>query len=86
MQNILQCATDGAATALMKKKIPGSIATHCIIHWQHLVAHNLSTKLYNSLHIVIKCTNKIKAHYDRFFHTHCHNNKDFERLLLHTAV
>ena len=41
MQNILQCATDGAAAmvgkhrgfiALMKKKIPGLVAVHCVIH------------------------------------------------------
>ena len=41
MQNILRCATDGAATmfgkhrgfiALMKKKIPVLIATQCVIN------------------------------------------------------
>ena len=50
MQNILRCATEGAAAmvgkhrrfiALMKKKIPGLIATHCVIHRQHLVVRNL---------------------------------------------
>ena len=68
---LLQCATDGAATMvgkhrglipLMKKKIPGFIKTHCFIHRQHLVARNLSAELQYSLHIVIKCINKIKAH------------------------
>ena len=33
--------------ALMKKKIPGLIAVHCVIHRQHLVTHNLSAKLHN---------------------------------------
>ena len=49
MSNVLQCATDGAAAmvgkhrgfiALMKKKILRLrlIATHCVIHRQHLAA------------------------------------------------
>ena len=55
MQNILQCAIDGAAVtdgkhrgfiALMKKKIPGLIATHCVIHRQHLVARDISDELH----------------------------------------
>ena len=73
----------------MKKKIPGLIATHCVIHRQNLVAGNLSAELHNSLHIVIKCINKIKAHslYDRLIRALCHDNEeDFEHLLLHTAV
>ena len=70
-QNTLECATDGVATmvgkhrgfiAVMKKKIPGLIATHRIIHRQHLVARNLSAELHYSLHIVKKCINKIKAY------------------------
>ena len=75
--------------ALIKKKIPGLIETHCVIHRQHLVARNLSAELHNSLHIVIKCMNKIKAHSlnDRLFRALCHDNEeDFERLLLHKAV
>ena len=78
MQNILQCAVAGAATivgkhrefiAVMKKKIPGLIAIQCVIHRKYLVARNLSAKLHNSLHIMIKCINKIKAHSlnDRLF-------------------
>ena len=98
MQSILQCATDGAATmvgkhrefiALIKKKIPGFIATHCVIHRQHLSARNLNAELHNSLPIVIKCINKIKANSfnDRLFRARCHDHEeDFERLLLHTAV
>nr|XP_039259582.1 SCAN domain-containing protein 3-like [Styela clava] len=98
LQNILQCATDGAAAmvgkhrgfiALMRRKIPGLIATHCVIHRQHLVARNLSAELHDSLHIAIKCINKIKANSlnDRLFRALCHDNEeDFECLLLHTAV
>ena len=74
--------------ALMKKKIPGLIATQCVINRQHLVARNLSAELHNSLRIMIKCINKKKAHSlnDRLFCALCHDNEDFERLLLHTAV
>nr|XP_039259580.1 SCAN domain-containing protein 3-like [Styela clava] len=98
LQNILQCATDGAAAmvgkhrgfiALMRRKIPGLIATHCVIHRQHLVARNLSAELHDALHIAIKCINKIKANSlnDRLFRVLCHDNEeDFECLLLHTAV
>ena len=97
MQNVLQCAKDGAAAmvgkhrgfiALMKKKILGLIATHCVIHRQLLVAR-ISAKLHYTLHIVIKCINKIKANSlnDKLFRTLCHDNEeDFERLLLHTTV
>ena len=98
MQNVLQCAIDGAAAmvgkhrgfiALMKKKLLGLIVIHYIIHRQHLVGSNLSAELHHSLHIVIKCINKIKANSfnDRRFRTLCHDNEeDFERLLLYTAV
>ena len=98
MQNVLQCATDSAAAmigklqgfiALIKKKILGLNATCCVIHWQHLVARNLSAELHHLLRIVIKCINKIKANFlnDRLFRTLFHNNEeDFEHLLLHTAV
>ena len=57
MQNILQCTTGGAATmlgkhrgfiALIKKKIPGLIATQSVILRQHLVARNLNAELHNS--------------------------------------
>ena len=69
-QNILQCATDGVAAmvgkhrgfiALMKKKIPGLVTIHCVIHRQHLVSRNLSAELHHSLNAVIKCIKKIKA-------------------------
>ena len=74
--------------ALKKKKIPGLIATQCVINRQHLAARNLSAELHNSLHIVIKCINKIKAHSlnDRLFRALCHDNEeDFERLSLNIA-
>ena len=54
-----------------------------------MVARNLSAELHNSLHIAIKCINKIKAHSldDRLFRALCHDNEeDFERLLLNTAA
>ena len=98
MQNILQCAIDGAATmagnhrgfiALIKKKILGLIATHCVIHRQHLVARNLRAELHKPFHIVIKCINKIEAHSfnDRLFHALWYNNEgNFAHLLLYTAV
>ena len=66
-----------------------TIWTRCIFCRQHLVARNLSAELHNSLHIVIKCINKIKVHSlnDRLFCALCHDNEeDFECLLLHTAV
>ena len=47
--------------ALTKKKIPRLLATHCLIHWQHLVACNLSAELH-SLHVVIKCIHKVKVY------------------------
>ena len=98
MRNILQCATDGAPAmvgkhrgfiALMKREIPELIAIHCVIHRQHLVAHNLSPELHHSFIVVIKCVNKIKAHAlnDRLFRLLCcENDEGFQRLLLHTAV
>ena len=88
MQNVLQCATDGAAAMvgkhrgfipLMKKKMLGLIATHCVIHRQHLVARNFSDQLHHSLHIAIKCINKMKADSlnDRLFRTLSQNNGKF---------
>ena len=91
MQNMLQCATDGAATMIGKHRIneKENRWTHCVIHRKHLIARNPSAELHNSLHIVIKCINKIKAHSlnERLFCTLCHDNEeDFEHLLSHTAV
>ena len=56
MQNISQCAIDGAAAMAvkyqrfivpMKKKRPGFIATGCVINRQHLVALDLSAELHH---------------------------------------
>ena len=72
-----------------EKKVSGLIATHCVVHRQHLDARNLSAELHNPLDIVIKCINKIKAHSlnERLFRALCHDNENnFERLLLHTVV
>ena len=90
MQNVLQCATDRVAAmtgkhrgfiAQMKNKILGLIATHLVIHLQHLVARNLGAEL-------IKCINKIKANslYYRLFREFCNDNEDFKHLLLHLLL
>ena len=66
----------------MKNKIPGLIATHCLIHRQPLVTHNLSVELHNSLRIAIKCINKIKAHSlnYRLFRALCHDSEEVQWL------
>ena len=96
--NIIACATDGAPSimgryrkfnAFLKSANPGALICHCVIHQQHLVAKNISDRLNQSLKIVIKTVNKIKAHAlnTRLFKLLCNeNDKAFERLLLHTDV
>ena len=98
MQNIIQCATDGAPAmvgrhrgfiALMKREIPGLIAIHCLIHRHHLAAKHVSGELHDTLDFIVKCINRIKAKSlnDRLFRLLCQDNdEDFERLLLHTEV
>ncbi|KAL4090983.1 hypothetical protein QTP88_025732 [Uroleucon formosanum] len=52
-------------------------------------AKNLSSVLHETLQLVIRAVNKIKASSlnDRMFRELCHDNdEDFERLLLHTAL
>ncbi|KAL0830409.1 hypothetical protein ABMA28_002588 [Loxostege sticticalis] len=95
--NVLM-ATDGAPAMVgryggfishLKRIIPGLTAIHCVIHRQHLVAKNLSDRLNQSLHFVIKTVNKIKssALNTRLFAQLCdENDEDFQRLLLHTEV
>ena len=70
MQNIIQCATDGAPAmvgrhrgfiALMKREIPGVIAIHCLIHRHHLAAKHVSGELHDTLDFIVKCINRIKA-------------------------
>ncbi|KAL0838626.1 hypothetical protein ABMA28_016710 [Loxostege sticticalis] len=96
--NIISVATDGAPAMVgryrgfishLKRIIPGLTAIHCVIHRQHLVAKNLSDRLNQSLHFVIKTVNKIKssALNTRLFAQLCaENDEDFQRLLLHTEV
>lgn len=98
LKNIISVATDGAPAmtgchkgfiAYLKNKIPGVLGVHCVIHRQHLVARNLSEKLFQSLQYVIKAVNKIRnsSLNDRLFHQLCvTNDEDFNRLLFHTEV
>ncbi|KAK3766524.1 hypothetical protein RRG08_056455 [Elysia crispata] len=75
--------------SFLKKAVPGVLTVHCVIHKQHLVAKNLSGRLYKSMNTVITAVNKIKAHSlnSRLFRQLCiDNDEEFERLLLHTEV
>ena len=72
-----------------KSDNPNVIIWHCVIHWQHLVAKNISGCLNQSLKTVVKAVNKIKAHAQntRLFKQLCSENDEaFKRLLLHTEV
>lgn len=98
LTNIISAATDGAPAmtgrykgfiAYLKNKIPDLITVHCVIHRQHLVARNLSERLFQSLQYVIKAVNKIRSSSlnDRLFNQLCiANDEDFNRLLFHTEV
>lgn len=98
MENIIACATDGAAamvgkyrgfTAFLKKAIPHVMTIHCVVHRQHLVAKNITEPLNSAMSTVITAVNKIKAHplNSRLFKKLCsENDEEFERLLLHTEV
>ena len=98
LTNVIACTTDGAPAMIcrhhgfiqhMKTATPGIMAIHCIIHRQHLVAKHLSAELHESLQVFIKVVNKIKtsALNDRLFLKLCKDkDKQFQRLLMHTAV
>ena len=92
MCNRRRCDNSRKASRIYRsneKENTWTLLTHCIIYRQHLVARNFSAELHNSLHIVIKWINKIKAHSlnDRLFRAlYLDKEEDFERLLLHTAV
>lgn len=98
LKNIISVATDGAPAmtgrhkgfiAYLKNKVPDVLAVHCVIHRQHLVARNLSERLFQSLQHVIKAVNKIRnsSFNDRLFNQLCvANDEDFNRLLFHTEV
>lgn len=98
LKNIISAATDGAPAmtgcqkgfmSYLKNKIPDVIAVHCVIHRQHLVARNLSERLFQSLQHVIRAVNKIRNNSlnDRLFNQLCvANDEDFNRLIFHTEV
>ena len=98
MNMMIACATDGAPSmvgkyrgflAHVKQIVPDILTIHCVLHRQNLVAKSLSERLHNSLQVVIKVVNKIKAHSlnDRIFREICKDNDEiFVRLLLHTEV
>lgn len=63
LKNIMSIAMDGAPAmtrcyrefiAYLKNKVSDVLATHCVIHRQHLVAKNLSEYLHISLQYVIR--------------------------------
>ena len=71
LTNIIACATDGEPAmvgchrgflSFLKEAVPGIFTVHCVIHRQHLIAKDMSYYLHNTLNIVIKSVNKIKAH------------------------
>ena len=65
------------------------IAVHCVIHRQHLVAGNLSERLFQSLQHAIRSVDKIRNNSlnDRLFNQLCvANDEDFNRLIFHTEV
>ena len=98
LSNILSVATDGAPAmvgryrgfvTLVKQNVPGVLAIHCVIHRQHLVAKNLSSRLHESLQLVIKAVNRIRSNAlnTRLFAHLCEENDElFHQLLLHTEV
>ena len=74
---------------LIKDDNPNMLAVHCVIHRENLVAKNVTPKLHEVLHSVIKCSNYIKANVkaERLFHKFCKpNHANHVRLLLHTEV
>ena len=98
MTNIISVATDGAPAMVgrhrgflgyLKQVIPNVLSVHCVIHRYYLVAKNLSERLHESLHYIIRAVNKIKrnALNERLFAQLClENDDDHNRLLLNTKV
>ncbi|CAH1959448.1 unnamed protein product [Acanthoscelides obtectus] len=98
LSNIISVATDGAPAMVgryrgfisyLKQNVSGVLAIHCVIHRQHLVAKNLSVRLYESLHLVIDAVNRIRSNAlnTRLFAQLCEENDEhFHQLLLHTEV
>ncbi|XP_015931074.1 SCAN domain-containing protein 3-like [Parasteatoda tepidariorum] len=99
LKNIISAATTDGAPAMtgcqkgfisyLKKKILDVPAVRCVIHRQHLVARNLSERLFQSLQHVIRAVNKIRNNSlnDRLFNQLCvDNDEDFYRFFFHTEV
>merc|ERR1712055_1206571 len=98
LKNIIAFTTDGEPAmtsrhrgffAFLKKAVPDVFTIHCVIHHQHLVAKNLSGQLHNTLNIVIKSLNKVKAHAhnSQLFCALCNeHDEEFNFLVLHTEV
>lgn len=74
MKNTISAATDGAPAmteyqkgfiSYLKNKIHDVLAVHCVhtlqcMHRQHLVARNISERLFQSLQHIIRAVNKIR--------------------------
>ncbi|KAJ7324300.1 hypothetical protein JRQ81_017320, partial [Phrynocephalus forsythii] len=96
LSNIISAAADGAPAMFgrycgfishLKQHVPGVFTIHCVIHQQHIVAKNLSTRLHQSLQLVINAINKIHINKlnSRLFTQLCEENDEaFHRLFLHT--
>uniref|UniRef100_A0A5S6Q6R6 DUF4371 domain-containing protein n=1 Tax=Trichuris muris TaxID=70415 RepID=A0A5S6Q6R6_TRIMR len=97
-ENIIACATDGAASMVgryrgfisyLKAVILSVFTIHCVVHREHLISKKLGLRLNHSLSLVIQVVNFIKSHalQNRLFHQLCEeNDEDFDTLLLHTEV
>lgn len=85
--NIISAATDVASAMVgryrgflsqLKQYVPELFAIHCVIHRQHLVAKNISTRLHQSLKFIISAVNKIRnnALNSRLFAQLCEENNE----------
>ena len=63
----------GGLQALVRKKAPRALWTHCIIHREAIVAKNVSPNLNDVITVVIKAVNYIisRSHKARFFQKLC---------------
>uniref|UniRef100_A0A5S6R5W3 DUF4371 domain-containing protein n=1 Tax=Trichuris muris TaxID=70415 RepID=A0A5S6R5W3_TRIMR len=98
MENIIACATDGAASMVgryrgfisyLKAVIPSVFTIHCVVHREHLLSKKLAFRLNHSLSLIIQDVNFIKSHalQNRLFGQLCEENgEDFDTLLLHTEA
>lgn len=95
-ENLVACCTDGAAAMMgknkgfnsrLKEKAPRCLIFHCMLHRQALASKKLSADLNNTLAVVIKVVNFIKARptNKRLFAQLC-EDEAHQTLLLHTEV